>query len=86
VEPEPIQWRDDLDDVEGTECPVFIRQNYQEIFLAWDMLDKGVPPAAGGWAQQPYHWIQALQAIGPEIIRAERERIEAMRKRHEEND
>lgn len=36
---------------------------YNDYFLAWDMREKGFLPHAGGWAEQPYYWIEALQII-----------------------
>lgn len=49
--------------------------------LARAMLEKGLLPASGGWAEQPYYWVQALQAIGAQVAQVERERIERMKSR-----
>ena len=80
VEPEPIVWRDDVDDAGGTECPVFLGREFEKFFFAWNLVEKGILPAAGGWGDQPYYWIQAFQVIGPIVAQAERERIEQMKK------
>lgn len=49
--------------------------------LARAMLEKGLLPVAGGWAEQPYHWVQALEIIGAQVAQVERERIERMKSR-----
>ena len=76
VEPEPIQWRDEIE--EGRECPVYLAGQYRELILARAMLEKGFLPAAGGWTEQPYHWVQALEIIGVQVAKVERERLKAM--------
>lgn len=51
---------------------------YRNLMLARAMLDKGVLPCSGGWTEQPYHWVQALEIIGGQVAQVERERLQAM--------
>lgn len=60
---------------------MYLAGRYQDLMLARAMLDKGQLPKAGGWAEQPYHWVQALQVIGQQVAQVERERLERMRNR-----
>jgi hypothetical protein len=77
VEPEPISWRDEIE--EGCECPVYLALAYRELMFARAMLEKGLLPLAGGWAEQPYYWVQAMEVIGAQAAQVERERIERMK-------
>ncbi len=58
---------------------MFLALQYQDLMLARAMLEQGLLPIAGGWAEQPYHWIQALNVIGAQVARVERERIDRMK-------
>lgn len=73
------KWRDDVEDDGGAECPVYLRQQLERYFVAFAYLEKGLLPESGGWAQQPYHWVQAFEVIEPIVARAQRERLERLR-------
>lgn len=77
-DPEEL-WRDDVEGDGGAECPVYLRQQFKNYFLAWTMVEKGILPAAGGWAQQPYHWVQAFETIGSAVAKVQREQVERLR-------
>jgi hypothetical protein len=68
-------WRDDVEGEGGAECPVFLGQRFERYFTAWNMLEKGVLPESGGWAEQPYYWVQAFEVIGAALARAQREQM-----------
>jgi len=81
VESDPeFEWRDDVEGDGGAECPVFLGKEFEKFFFAWNQMEKGILPTAGGWAEQPAYWIQAFQIIGPIVAQAQRERIEQMKK------
>lgn len=77
MEPEPIVWRDEIE--EERECPVYLALHYKDVLTVHAMAEKGFLPVAGGWSEQPYYWIQALEVIGAQVAKVERERIKAMR-------
>jgi hypothetical protein len=79
VEPEPITWRDDVDDEGGTECPVFIGKRFEKYFFGWRQMEKGFLPHPGGWADQPAHWIEAFEIIGSVVAEAQARRLEQMK-------
>lgn len=58
---------------------MFLAGQYRDLMQARSMLEKGLLPVAGGWAEQPYHWIQALEVIGAQAAQVERERMAALR-------
>lgn len=60
---------------------MYLAGQYRDLMLARAMLEKGLLPASGGWSEQPYHWVQALQVIGAQVAQVERERIERMKSR-----
>lgn len=64
---------------EGCECPVYLAGQYRDLMLARSLLEKGLLPARGGWAEQPYYWMQAMVAIGQEAAQVERERLERLK-------
>ena len=64
---EPIYWRPE-DIEEGNECPVLLIDRFHDYFTAWNMREKGLLPYSGGWMEQPYHWMQAFELIGPQVI------------------
>lgn len=61
---------------------MYLAIQYRDLFLARAMLEKGLLPVTGGWAEQPYHWVQALEVIGAQAAQVERERIERMKSRN----
>lgn len=77
-DPEEL-WQGDVEGDGGAECPVYLRQQLERYFVAFVYLEKGFLPAPGGWAQQPYHWIQAFEVSAPIVAYARRERLEKMR-------
>lgn len=71
-------WRvDDID--EGLECPVYLMNQYSHYFTGWRMLERNALPRSGGWEEQACHWIQALEIIGGELSRWQREQLEKRR-------
>jgi hypothetical protein len=60
---------------------VYLAGQYRDLMLARSMLEKGFLPVAGGWSEQPYHWVQALEVIGAQVAQVERERIERLKSR-----
>lgn len=73
----------DGEDEAALECPVWLTHQLKEFFTAWGMREKGLLPRSGGWTEQPYYWIQALDIIGAAAARAEHERIENMKRERE---
>ena len=80
MEPEPIAWRDEID--EERECPVYLALQYKDVLFMRAMAEKGLLPVAGGWREQPNYWIQALEVIGAQVANVERERMDAMRNKN----
>jgi hypothetical protein len=60
---------------------VYVALQYQDVLFARTMMEKGLLPEPGGWAGQPYHWIQALKVIVAEVARVERQRMERLKTR-----
>ena len=79
VEPEPVEWRDDAPDEGGEICPVLLTQHHRDALRAWAMLERGLLPRAGGWAEQDAVWLQTIEAVEPAIARAKADLAERMR-------
>lgn len=75
-------WRGEA--TEERECPVLLMHGLKEYFTAWTMREKGILPCTGGWSEQPYCWIEAIEAIGGEVAQVQREQIEAMRRERDD--
>ena len=73
IEQHPILWRGDIE--AGHACPVYLMPEFDHYFTAWVMFEKGVLPIEGGWTQQPNHWIQAIETIGGQMARWQREQL-----------
>ena len=61
---------------------MYLALDCKDGLLAHAMAQKGLLPMAGGWCEQPYHWIQVLDVIGAVAGKVERERIAALRNKN----
>jgi hypothetical protein len=68
-------WRDDVPDDGGAECPVYLGREFEAFFLAWTMKEKSLLPVTGGWAEQPFYYVQAFEILDAAVGRAQRDRL-----------
>ena len=54
----------------GAVCPVYLGRALESWFTGWTMLERGILPHAGGWADQENTWTEAMDVIGAAVSAA----------------
>jgi len=44
-------------------CPALLVDEFEEVFRAWEWLQQGVLPMAGGWSDQSPLWIEMMEIV-----------------------
>jgi hypothetical protein len=59
--------------MDGETCPVMHMIEYEHYLVGYRMAERGFLPHAGGWADQPAHWVAALEVVYDAVEQARAE-------------